>query len=96
MEPGFWQGTSFSYDELPTTSPLAVEPETNKQHRQYHDPESVPSMKVSVFWEVAPSSLVEVYRRFGGSYCLHHQDDEKLMVICNKIYSRKYSLLNCS
>jgi hypothetical protein len=28
-----------------------------------------------VFWDVAPSSLVEVHRRFRGAHCLHHQDD---------------------
>jgi hypothetical protein len=27
-------------------------------------------------WVVAPCGLVEFYRRFGGTYCLHHQDDE--------------------
>jgi hypothetical protein len=26
-----------------------------------------------VFWDVAPCSLVEVYRRFRGACCLHHQ-----------------------
>jgi hypothetical protein len=25
-----------------------------------------------IFWEVAPCSMVEVYRRFRGVYCLHH------------------------
>jgi hypothetical protein len=34
------------------------------------------SMKMAVFWVVAPCSLVEVYRRFRGSCCLHHQGDE--------------------
>jgi hypothetical protein len=29
------------------------------------------SMKI--FWDVAPCSLVEVYRRFRGACCLHHQ-----------------------
>jgi hypothetical protein len=33
-------------------------------------------MKMIVFWDVAPYSLVEVYRRFGGAYCFHHQGDE--------------------
>jgi hypothetical protein len=28
-----------------------------------------------VFWVVAPCSLVEVYWRFSGAFCLHHQDD---------------------
>jgi hypothetical protein len=27
------------------------------------------------FWVVDPCSLVEVYRRFRGVYCLHHQGD---------------------
>jgi hypothetical protein len=30
-------------------------------------------LKVTVFWDVAPYSLVLVYRRFRGAYCLHHQ-----------------------
>jgi hypothetical protein len=29
--------------------------------------------KVAVFWDVAPCSLVEVYRRVRGAYCLLHQ-----------------------
>jgi hypothetical protein len=31
------------------------------------------SMKMAIFWAVAPCSLVEVYRRFRGACCLHHQ-----------------------
>jgi hypothetical protein len=34
------------------------------------------SMKMAVFWVVAPCSLVEVYRRFRGACYLHHQVDE--------------------
>jgi hypothetical protein len=34
------------------------------------------STKMAVFWVVAPSSLVEVYQRFRGPCCLHHQGDE--------------------
>jgi hypothetical protein len=34
------------------------------------------SMKMAVFWVVALCSLVEVYRRFRGTCCLHHQGDE--------------------
>jgi hypothetical protein len=30
-------------------------------------------MKMAVFWVVAPRSLVEVYQRFRGACCLHHQ-----------------------
>jgi hypothetical protein len=33
-------------------------------------------MKMAVFWVVAPCSLVDVYRRFRGNCCLHHQGDE--------------------
>jgi hypothetical protein len=33
------------------------------------------SMKMAVFWVVAPCSLVEVYRRFKGACCLHHHKD---------------------
>jgi hypothetical protein len=34
------------------------------------------SMKMAVFWVVAPCSLVEVYQRFRGPCRLHHQGDE--------------------
>jgi hypothetical protein len=33
------------------------------------------SIKLAVFWVVAPCSLIEVYRRFRGACCLHHQGD---------------------
>jgi hypothetical protein len=35
----------------------------------------VVSTKMAVFWVVAPCSLVEVYQRFRGPCCLHHQGD---------------------
>jgi hypothetical protein len=31
------------------------------------------STKMAVFWVVAPCSLLEVYERFRGPCCLHHQ-----------------------
>jgi hypothetical protein len=34
------------------------------------------SMKVAVFWPVVQCSLVEVYRRFRGPCCPHHQGDD--------------------
>jgi hypothetical protein len=34
------------------------------------------SMKMTVFWDVAPRSLVEIYWHFRGTYCPHHQGDE--------------------
>jgi hypothetical protein len=35
------------------------------------------SMKMTVFWVVAPCSLVEVYQRFRGACCLNHQSDDE-------------------
>jgi hypothetical protein len=32
-------------------------------------------MKVTVFWDAAPSSLLEVYRRFGSAALFYNQDD---------------------
>jgi hypothetical protein len=34
------------------------------------------SMIMSVFWGVAPCSLVDIYRRFRGAYCLYHRPDD--------------------
>jgi hypothetical protein len=36
------------------------------------------SMKMAIFWVVAPCSLVEVYKLFRGPCCLHHQGDRHL------------------
>jgi hypothetical protein len=36
----------------------------------------VASMKMIAFLDITPSSLVEVDRCFGGTYCLHHQGDD--------------------
>jgi hypothetical protein len=33
-------------------------------------------VKMAVFWVLAPCNLKEVYRRFRGVCCLHHQGDE--------------------
>jgi hypothetical protein len=38
------------------------------------------SIKMAVFWDVAPYSLVEVYRRFRGVCCLPHQGDRDLQL----------------
>jgi hypothetical protein len=32
---------------------------------------------MAVFWVVARCSLIEVYRRFKGACCLHHQGDDR-------------------
>jgi hypothetical protein len=34
-------------------------------------------MKMTVLWDAAQSSLVEIYRRFKGACSLHHQGDEE-------------------
>jgi hypothetical protein len=39
------------------------------------------SAKMAVFWVVSPLSLVEVYQRFRGPCCLHHQGDESLIAL---------------
>jgi hypothetical protein len=31
------------------------------------------SLKMAVFWDVAPCSLVDIDRRFRAAYYLHHQ-----------------------
>jgi hypothetical protein len=33
---------------------------------------TVVNMRITVFWDVVPCNLVEVYRHFRGSCCLHH------------------------
>jgi hypothetical protein len=33
-------------------------------------------LKMTGFWHTAPCCLVEVGRRFRGSYCFYHQDDD--------------------
>jgi hypothetical protein len=38
----------------------------------------VASLKMTVFWDVALYSLVEVDQRFRSAYCLHHQGDRLL------------------
>jgi hypothetical protein len=37
-------------------------------------------MKMTVFWDIAPCSLVETGRHFRDVYCLHHQGDEMMVV----------------
>jgi hypothetical protein len=49
-------------------------------------------MKMTVFWNVAQCSLVEIDRRFRGDYCLHHQGlPSSLMIeaVSTSVYSTK-------
>jgi hypothetical protein len=34
-------------------------------------------IQMAVFWVSVPCSLVEVYRRFTGTCCPHHQGDDR-------------------
>jgi hypothetical protein len=46
---------------------------------------------MAVFWVVTPCSLVEVYQRFRGPYCLH-QGDEPLTAAKPQILHEKLGL----
>jgi hypothetical protein len=37
-------------------------------------------LKFRALWDVTPCSRIEVYRRFRGAYCLHHQVDESVRI----------------
>jgi hypothetical protein len=39
------------------------------------------AVKMAVFWDVAPYSLVDINQCFRGAYCFHHQDDESLLMM---------------
>jgi hypothetical protein len=32
-------------------------------------------MKMAIFWDVAPCSLINIHQRFREAYCRHHQGD---------------------
>jgi hypothetical protein len=52
-------------------------------------------MKMAVFWVVAPCSLVEVYQRFRGPCCLHHQgDDSPLIALMMEVARTSENLVN--
>jgi hypothetical protein len=46
------------------------------------------SMKMAVFWVVAPCCLVEVYRRFRGACCLHHQGGSVLIALMRNLWAK--------
>jgi hypothetical protein len=33
-------------------------------------------MRMTAYWDTVLCNQVEVYRRFGGAYCIHHQECE--------------------
>jgi hypothetical protein len=48
---------------------------------------TVVSIKSTVFWNVVPCSLVEVYKLIGGTYCVHLHylagNEEKMVAVCS-------------
>jgi hypothetical protein len=51
-------------------------------------------MKMTVFWDVAPCSLVETDRGFRDAYCLHNQGDANnipIPISGNKYFKSKFS-----
>jgi hypothetical protein len=60
-------------------------------------------LKIAVFWAVAPCSLVEVYQRFRGPCCLHHQttrcynpEDRHLRTHRRENLKSYHSVVSCS
>jgi hypothetical protein len=37
------------------------------------------SMRMTVYWVIAPCCRVEVYRRFRGAFCIHHQGGKRAL-----------------
>jgi hypothetical protein len=51
-------------------------------------------LKMIFSWGIAPCNLLEVNRRFRGTYCLHHQDDLKRRIYFHEV-TRRYIPENC-
>jgi hypothetical protein len=49
---------------------------------------------MTAFWDIVPCSLIEVDRRFRGSYCLHHQGDHASIIalIMDALYASETSV----
>jgi hypothetical protein len=47
---------------------------------------------MSVFWDVVLCSLIDIDRRFGDAYCLHHQGDHREVWISSVMLSRVPSI----
>jgi hypothetical protein len=52
------------------------------------------SLLMAVFWVVPPCSLVDVYKRFRGSCCLHHQGDGLLIALMMEAARTSETLVN--
>jgi hypothetical protein len=51
-------------------------------------------MKMSGFWFVTPCSLVEIYRRFRDTCCLHHQATRRYNSEDSHLYNAIYITTN--
>jgi hypothetical protein len=60
-------------EEIESRCQLCKECEETIDHFAEFEVLTAVSMKMAVFWVVAPYSLVEVYQHFRGPCCLHHQ-----------------------
>jgi hypothetical protein len=49
------------------------------------------SMKMAVFWVVAPCTLVQIYQRLRRPYCLHHQCDRPETPVNSYQSTRRYN-----
>jgi hypothetical protein len=50
---------------------------------------------MAVFWVVAPCSLLEIYQRFRGPCCVHHQgDDIKFIALMMEAARSSETLVN--
>jgi hypothetical protein len=61
---------------------------------------SLETKKMTVFWYVAPCSLLEIDRRFRGAYCFHHQGDKIALMIeavnTSKTLANLYETTRCN
>jgi hypothetical protein len=64
------------YTSNPTQALHTIQTEAQRWTKQHFIGE-ISGVKMAVFWDVKSCSLVEVYRRFTGACCLHHQGDEQ-------------------
>jgi hypothetical protein len=54
------------------------------------------SMKMTVLWDMAPCTVVEVDRGFRGAYCLHHQGEDGGRFKKSRTYVTKCSIYSAS
>jgi hypothetical protein len=73
LDRNIFLGPSFSN----TSSALKVRNDTHQATKL---------LKMAVFWDISPCSLVGVHRRFRGAYCLHHQCDRRKTLFLTLVF----------